>query len=98
MVALAKASASNLQHLHFPNEGPPYRQARNALLAEEMELRRQLERVAAWRRSLPIGGQVPEDYSFERAAAGGRSARVKMSELFEAGKKTLAVYSFMFGP
>jgi len=36
-----------LEHLHFPNEGASYRQARNALLGEEMELRRQVERVAA---------------------------------------------------
>lgn len=47
---------------HFPNESPEYRQARNALLAEEIELRRYIERVAALRRALPPGGGVPEDY------------------------------------
>ena len=31
---------------HFPNESPQYRAARNALLVEELELRRHLERVA----------------------------------------------------
>jgi len=41
---------------HFPNESPEYRSARNALLAEEIELRRQLERVASQRRALPAGG------------------------------------------
>src|SRR6266852_5565746 len=56
-----------LEHLHFPNESASYRQARNALLGEEMELRRQVERVAAHRRALPKGGAVREDYVFESA-------------------------------
>ena len=30
----------------FPNESDQYRRARNALLADEIELRRQIERVA----------------------------------------------------
>jgi predicted dithiol-disulfide oxidoreductase (DUF899 family) len=37
----------------FPNETQEYRAARTALLAEEIELRRHLERVAAQRRALP---------------------------------------------
>lgn len=36
---------------HFPNESAAYRTARNALLAEEIELRRHLERVAVQRRA-----------------------------------------------
>ncbi|MEO8896498.1 MAG: DUF899 family protein, partial [Rhizomicrobium sp.] len=40
---------------HLPNESAAYRQARNALLAEEIELRRHLERVAQMRRELPSG-------------------------------------------
>jgi predicted dithiol-disulfide oxidoreductase (DUF899 family) len=82
-----------MQHLRFPNESTAYREARNALLAEEMELRRQIERVAARRRALPMGGEVKEDYVFE-----GESGQVRLSQLFTAGKETLAVYSFMFGP
>ena len=82
-----------MQHLRFPNESTAYREARNALLAEEMELRRQIERVAAHRRALPKGGEVKEDYVFE-----GESGRTKLSELFAPGKETLAIYSFMFGP
>ena len=54
-----------LEHLHFPNESASYRQARNALLEEEMELRRHIERVAQQRRALPKGGEVPENYVFE---------------------------------
>lgn len=82
-----------MQHLRFPNDSTAYREARNALLAEEMELRRQVERVAAHRRALPKGGEVKEDYVFE-----GESGQVRLSELFAPGKETLAVYSFMFGP
>lgn len=37
----------DLHHLLFPGESADYRAARNVLLAEEMELRRQTERVAA---------------------------------------------------
>ena len=82
-----------MQHLRFPNESMAYREARNALLAEEMELRRQIERVAARRRALPMGGEVKEDYVFA-----GESGQVRLSQLFAPGKETLAIYSFMFGP
>ena len=59
-----------------------------------MELRRAIERVAAQRRALPRGGPVPDDYRFEEVADSG--GEVRFSELFEAGKDTLVVYSFMF--
>ncbi|HEY3696007.1 DUF899 family protein [Phenylobacterium sp.] len=83
----------SLQHLAFPNESPAYRAARNALLEEEMALRRQVERVAARRRALPPGGAVKDDYRFV-----GPGGPVTLSGLFAPGKDTLAVYSFMFGP
>jgi predicted dithiol-disulfide oxidoreductase (DUF899 family) len=47
------------------NESAEYRAARTALLAEEIELRRNIERVAAQRRALPTGGTVTGDYRFE---------------------------------
>jgi predicted dithiol-disulfide oxidoreductase (DUF899 family) len=53
-----------------------------------------IERVAAQRRALPPGGPVPEDYGFEEVADRGRV--VSFSELFEPGRDTLVVYSFMF--
>jgi predicted dithiol-disulfide oxidoreductase (DUF899 family) len=87
-----------LDHLQFPNETTSYRQARNALLEEEMELRRRIERVAAQRRALPKGGEIPEDYVFEGKGDKGRAKRLKLSELFTPAKNTLAIYSFMFGP
>jgi predicted dithiol-disulfide oxidoreductase (DUF899 family) len=81
-----------MEHLHFPNESAEYRRVRNALLEEEMALRRQIERVAAQRRALPPGGIVPDDYRFE-----GADGPFRLSQLF-GDKGTLAIYSFMFGP
>lgn len=86
-------SSEGLQHLSMPNESSEYRAARNALLSDEMELRRQIERVAAKRRALPPGGVLREDYRFV-----GVNGPVKLSELFALGKDTLAIYSFMYGP
>jgi predicted dithiol-disulfide oxidoreductase (DUF899 family) len=77
---------------HFPNESHEYRHARNALLTEEIELRRHIEGVAALRRTLPPGSGIPEDYTFE-----GRDGAIRISQLF-GDKDTLVVYSMMFGP
>jgi predicted dithiol-disulfide oxidoreductase (DUF899 family) len=78
----------------FPNESADYRRARDSLLVAEIALRRQIEAVAAQRRALPPGGEVPDDYIFEE----GDDARpIRMSQLF-AGKPTLIAYSFMYGP
>ena len=76
---------------HFPNESPAYRKARNKLLTAEMDLRRRVEAVAKLRRSLPLGGEVPEDYVFDE----GRP--VRLSQLF-GDKKSLVLYSYMYGP
>jgi predicted dithiol-disulfide oxidoreductase (DUF899 family) len=78
--------------VRFPNESAEYRAARTALLAEEIELRRHLERVAAQRRALPPGGEVIGDYQFE-----GESGWETFKDLF-GDKDTLAVYSYMYGP
>ena len=78
----------------FPNEARPYRAARGRLLRAEMALRRQIEKVAAMRRKLPIGGKVPQDYAFEE---GEPPRKVKLSELF-GERDTLVAYSFMYGP
>ncbi len=78
--------------VRFPNESAEYRAARTALLAEEIELRRHLERVAAQRRALPPGGEVTGDYHFE-----GEHGPASFADLF-GDKPTLAVYSYMFGP
>jgi len=76
----------------FPNESPEYRTARNALLVEEIELRRHIERVASQRRALPPGGRLLHD--FELVSEKGS---VLLSTLF-GDKDTLLIYSMMFGP
>src|ERR1700760_2004250 len=76
----------------FPGESAEYRQARQALLIEEIELRRHIERVAEQRRALPPGGEVLKDYRFV-----GEQGPVSLADLF-GGKESLAVYTYMFGP
>lgn len=90
LVAAGALAAKN--PASFPNESPEYREARNALLAEEIELRRHLWRVAEQRRELPPGGVVSQDYEFD-----GQDGTVTLSELFD-GHDTLIVYSMMYGP
>jgi predicted dithiol-disulfide oxidoreductase (DUF899 family) len=77
---------------HFPGESPEYRKARNELLVEEIELRRHIERLAAQRRSLPNGGEVPHDFELV-----SETGPIRFSSLF-CNKDTLMVYSMMYGP
>jgi predicted dithiol-disulfide oxidoreductase (DUF899 family) len=76
----------------YLNESPEYRRARQALLVEEIELRRHIERVAEQRRALPPGGEVTKDYRFV-----GEKGPVSFADLF-GDKQSLVVYSYMFGP
>ena len=78
--------------VRIPNESTEYRAARAALLAEEIELRRHIERVAAQRRALPLGGEVIGNYQFQ-----GEGGPTDFVGLF-GDKQTLAIYSYMFGP
>jgi predicted dithiol-disulfide oxidoreductase (DUF899 family) len=80
----------------YPGESAEYRAARDALLAREIELRRLTEAVAAERRALPPGGEVPEDYVFQGEGPDGAPADVRLTELFAPGRDSLAIYSFMF--
>ena len=82
------ARLAGAQPLQFPNESAEYRAQRTALLAEEIELRRHIERVAA----LPPGGVVRGDYRFE-----GEDGVTDFAGLFR-GHPTLVAYSYMFGP
>jgi predicted dithiol-disulfide oxidoreductase (DUF899 family) len=81
----------------FPNESAEYRRRRDALLEREIELRDQIEAVAAERRALPLGGRLKEDYRFERVAEDGQACPVAFSELF-GEHDSLIIYSMMFGP
>ena len=68
------------------------------MLDVEIELRRNIESVAAQRRALPLGGKLPQDYTFVKQPQGQNSRNVRLSELFADGRDTLIIYSFMFGP
>ena len=76
----------------YPGDSNDYRRARTALLAEEIELRRHIERVAAQRRAMPLGGVV-RDYAFRDA----NDAQLKLADLF-GEHDTLVSYTWMFGP
>jgi predicted dithiol-disulfide oxidoreductase (DUF899 family) len=93
----SRTAAKALHKVRFPNESTAYRTARNRLLDAEIGLRREVERVAALRRKLPVGGAVPVDYAFEEIGSDGAPHRVHLSELF-GDKNTLVLYSYMYGP
>jgi predicted dithiol-disulfide oxidoreductase (DUF899 family) len=76
----------------WPGESAEYRAARTALLAEEIALRRQIQRVAEHRRALPPGG-IAKDYRF-RDKDGNE---LTLAELF-GRHDTLFTYFWMFGP
>ncbi len=85
----------------FPGETPAYRKARDRLLKAERKLHHQVLAVAELRRGLPEGGIV-QDYVFEEGAADPADRTeahpVRLSELFDPGKHTLVLYSYMYGP
>jgi predicted dithiol-disulfide oxidoreductase (DUF899 family) len=76
----------------FPEDSPAYREARTKLLAEEIELRRHIQRVAALRRALPAGGEA-KDYRF--LDADGKD--LGLADLF-GRHDTLFSYFWMYGP
>ncbi|HZZ88090.1 MAG TPA: DUF899 family protein [Caulobacteraceae bacterium] len=86
------AEVARAEPIRVPNESAEYRAARMALLAEEIELRRHIERVAAQRRALPPGGEVTGDYRFIT-----EDGETNLRGLF-GDKQTLIAYSYMFGP
>jgi predicted dithiol-disulfide oxidoreductase (DUF899 family) len=94
--------ASSLHSIRFPGESAEYRDARDQLLQAEMALRKNIEEVAARRRTLPLGGALAEDYVFEEGPPDLNNSttthQTRFSELFSSGKDTLAIYSYMFGP
>lgn len=77
---------------HFPNESDEYRKARNNLLAEEIELRRNIQRVAKLRRALPPGGEA-KDYRF----LDKDGKELGLADLF-GRHDTLFTYFWMYGP
>jgi predicted dithiol-disulfide oxidoreductase (DUF899 family) len=86
-----------MSETRYPNESQAYRDARDALLEDEQELVAKVKALSEKRRKLPLGGQLKEDYVFQWASDGKVGKPVKLSELF-GDKKSLLLYSWMFGP
>src|SRR3569832_693419 len=92
MLKPAAALAKNAK-TPFPGESAQYRDARESLLAEEIEFRRHLTRLAEQRRALPPGPVVNKNYRFKDA----NGADVGLIDLF--GKHdALVTYFWMYGP
>jgi predicted dithiol-disulfide oxidoreductase (DUF899 family) len=77
----------------FNNESADYANARTALLAEEIEVRRHLSRLAEQRRQLPPGPIILTNYRFMDE----NGSEVGLADLFGA-HETLVTYFWMFGP
>ena len=77
----------------FAGERADYARARQALLAEEIEVRRHLSRVADQRGALPPGPVIEKDYRFLDA----KGAELKLIDLF-GPHDTLVTYFWMYGP
>ncbi len=77
----------------FPGESAAYASARRALLAEEIDLRRNLARVAEHRRNLPPGPLIEKPYRFIDM----NGDNVGLDDLF-GEHHTLVTYFWMYGP
>jgi predicted dithiol-disulfide oxidoreductase (DUF899 family) len=77
----------------FPGASADYDHARQALLAEEIELRRHMTRVTEQRRALPPGPVITKNYRFKDE----QGFEVGLRELF-GDKDTLVSYFWMYGP
>lgn len=80
----------------FPGESDDYRVARDKLLSAERSLRSNIGEIARLRQALPPGGPLKEDYLFTDASGTEAAAQIRLSELFEEGKDSLFLYSFMY--
>ena len=87
------AEMAALRRPPLPGETAAYAKAREALLAEEIELRRHASRIAEQRRALPAGPVVEKDYRFLDA----NGAELGLIDLFGA-HDTLLTFFWMFGP
>ena len=76
-----------------PDESADYARARQSLLAEEIELQRHLDRVAALRRELPPGPLIKADYRLSDP----NGTEVRLIDLF-GDKNSLLTYFWMYGP
>jgi predicted dithiol-disulfide oxidoreductase (DUF899 family) len=77
----------------FPGASAAYEKARQELLAQEIEFRRQLTKLTEQRRALPPGPVIEKDYRFKDE----QDFEVGLLELFD-DKDTLVTYFWMYGP
>lgn len=89
---LSAAPALASRRRAFPGEDESYTKARKSLLAEEIDLRRKMARVAEQRRQLPPG-PLMKDYRFKDA----NGSELGLADLF-GGHDTLVSYFWMYGP
>lgn len=89
---LSAAPALASRRRAFPGEDESYTKARKSLLAEEIDLRRKMTRVAKQRRQLPPG-PLMKDYRFRVADGAERG----LADLF-GDHDTLVTYFWMYGP
>src|SRR5258708_12786163 len=85
-------------------ESAEYRRLRDELLAVEIALKDERERVARLRRQLPMGAQVKQDYVFREAPRDlpdndpAHFFETRFSSLFQQGKASLAASHLMYAP
>lgn len=89
---LSAAPALASRRRAFPGEDESYTKARKSLLAEEIDLRRRITRVAEQRRQLPPG-PLMKDYRFKDA----NGTELRLADLF-GDHDTLVSYFWMYGP
>lgn len=89
---LSAAPALASRRRAFPDEDEYYTKARKSLLAEEIDLRRRMTRVAEQRRQLPPG-PLMKDYPFKDA----NGSEQGLADLF-GDHDTLVSYFWMYGP
>jgi predicted dithiol-disulfide oxidoreductase (DUF899 family) len=76
-----------------PGESAEYSKARTDLLADEIELQRRIDALAAKRAALPPGPAIDQDYRFHDM----NGETVTLAGLFGA-HDTLVTYFWMYGP
>ena len=87
------AELAELRSRRLLDESEAYTAARKALLAEEIEVRRHLTRLAEQRQALPEGPMVEKDYRYKDA----NGEEVGLADLV-GDHDTLVTYFRMHGP
>lgn len=95
-MTIAMPSAKDLAAKRLPifgSESAAYREAREALLAEEIEFRRHMTRLTQQRQALPPGPLIEKEYRFRDV----ENKEIGLIDLF-GEKDALVTYFWMYGP